>query len=109
MRISANPGHALTYTKGDEAKNLAEKPILPTPQEVAILRRCAAGYIKVTLTEDGPQYSYDDGTELPLRTPRGDRHGTKQFKRLVANGWLIPDADSLLPDGPPQIYRARKP
>jgi hypothetical protein len=109
MRITNNPGHALTYTRGSKAKNRPEKPILPTPLEVAILRRCAAGYIKVTLTEKGSQYSYDDGTELPLRTPRGDRHGTKHFQRLVSNGWLIPDADSLLPGGPPQVYRARKP
>jgi hypothetical protein len=74
-----------------------------------MLRRVARGYVKLTFTEDGPQYAYDDGTPLPLRTSRADPDGTRQFQRMVENKWLIGDKDSLFEDGTPQIYRARKP
>ena len=96
-----NPGHALTFTKGNEQKNIPRKPILPTPEEVAILRRIAQGYAKLTFTKDGPQYAYDDGT--PIRASR------RRFNRMVENRWLVGDKDSLFADGTPQIYRARKP
>jgi hypothetical protein len=104
-----NPGHALTFTKGNEKKNIPRKPILPTPEEVAMLRRIARGYAKLTFTEKGPQYAYDDGTPLPLRRPKRDPHGKLHFDRMVENRWLVGDKDSLMEDGTPQIYRARKP
>ncbi len=91
-----NPGHATTFTK-----DKPRKPILPTRTEMVILRRIARSYAKLTLTEDGPQYAYADGTLISMSPGR--------FRRMVANHWLIGDKDSLLPDGSPQVYRARKP
>lgn len=108
--LRINPGHALTATKGNAQRGIPRRPILPTAQETAILRRVAAGYCTVTFIDGRPHYGYEDGTPLPLRRPRSDPDGENQFRRMVANGWLIPDqGDSLFPDGPPQIYRARRP
>jgi hypothetical protein len=110
----ANRGHALRYTKGDDNKNIEPKPVLPTPQDVAIIRRASAGYIVVTMQDGSPTYSYEDGSRVTLRSSKvgtsyddGERH----FNKMVAEGWLIPDkGDALFPDDPqPQIYQARKP
>jgi hypothetical protein len=107
-------GHALRYTNGNERKNITPKPILPTKEEVAILRRCAAGYIVVTMVDGSPQYNYEDGISVTLlHSRRGGTHdnGEKHFARLVNERWLVGDKkDCLFPDDPqPQIYRARKP
>lgn len=108
-------GHALRYTKENKRKKIAPKPILPTIEEVAILRRCAAGYIVVTMIDGSRHYNYEDGTPVTLLNSRigagtydnGERH----FARLVDERWLVGDKnDSLFADDPrPQIYRARKP
>jgi len=103
------PGHPLTFTKGDRRKGIAPKPILPKPEEVAMLRRVAAGYATLTYSEHGPQYAYDDGTPMPLRRSHKDPNGEQAFQRLVANGWLIPESDGLFAGTPAQTYRARKP
>lgn len=105
-----NSGHALRYTAGNAQKGIPARPVLPTSQDVAILRRAALGYIVVTMIEGDPQYNYDDGSPVTLRPSRGD-DGKAHFAKLVAEGWLVPDkGDSLFPDDPnPQIYRARKP
>lgn len=106
----SNPGNALSFTKGDRRKGVAPKPILPTPHEVTMLRRVALGYAKVTFTDKGPQYAYDCGTPLPLRASPKDPNGSRQFQRMVSNGWLIPDkGDSLWDGAAPQVYRARRP
>jgi hypothetical protein len=82
---------------------------LPTPQEVRMLRRIGQGYVKLTFTAEGKQYTYDDGTPLPLNKSPEDPDGTMQFNKLLATGWLIPDKqDTLLENVPPQIYRTRK-
>lgn len=108
-------GHALRYTKGDKRRGIPPKPVLPTKEDVAILRRCAVGYIVVTMIDGSPQYNYDDGTTVTLinrkiGVGRYD-NGEKHFARLVKERWLIGDKnDCLFPDDPqPQIYRARKP
>lgn len=106
----SNPGHAMTFTKGDDGKGIPKKPILPTPQEVAMLRRIAMGYAVLTFTDDGPHYAYNDGAALPLRRSPKDPDGKGQFERMVSNGWLIPDKkDSLFEDASAQVYRVRKP
>jgi hypothetical protein len=100
-----NAGHAIRYTEGNDRKGIKPKPVLPTPQDVAILRRAAAGYIIVTMQHGWPSYTYEDGSPVTLHG-----NGQKHFVKLVAEGWLIPDkGDALFPDDPqPQIYRARK-
>ena len=105
----SHPGHPRTYTKGNRLKGISPKPILPTPDEVAMLRRIARGYARTTNTGGGPQYHYDDGTPMPLRKGKLDPYGTKAFKRLVHNGWLIPQGDALIPGTLSQTYKARKP
>lgn len=107
VKLVENPGHAKTFTKGNPKLGRPEKPILPSKEEVAILRRASLGFIKLTLTEDGPSYSYEDGSKITFRSDQA-KNIARQFERMVSNGWLIPDrGDSLLGDGPPQIYRAR--
>ena len=103
-------GHPLRYTRGNVKKNVPPKPVLPTPQDVAILRRAALGYIIVTHIDGKPQYNYEDGTPVTLRESHHD-NGQRHFNKLVAEKWLGGDSgDSLFPDDPqPQIYRARKP
>lgn len=105
-----NPGHALRYTKGNDRKNIPPKPVLPSKDDMPILRRAAAGYIVVTMVDGAPRYAYDDGSLVTLRGLRGKDFGRRHFQRLVKEGWLVADrGDSLLPDDPnPQIYRARK-
>ncbi|MBO0738761.1 MAG: hypothetical protein J2P48_19690 [Alphaproteobacteria bacterium] len=105
----ANPGHALKTTKGNEARGIAPKPILPTPHETAMLRRVAAGYCIVTYVEGEPHYAYENGEPMSLRKTHSDPTGSRQFHRLVDQGWLIPDrGDTLFDDTPAQIYRARR-
>jgi len=100
-------GHPLRRTKGNEEKGIRPKPVLPSAKDMAILRRAAQGYIFATQTEDGPEFRYDDGAMVSLRD---GAKGGRQFARMIAEGWLIPDKhDSLLDNGPPQLYRARKP
>ena len=108
-------GHALRYTKGNESRNIKPRAVLPTTEDVAILRRCAAGYIIVTMIDGKPQYTYEDGSPVTLRplkrrTAISHDDGERNFARLVREGWLIGDkGDCLFQDNPqPQIYRARK-
>jgi hypothetical protein len=109
VKLAENPGHATTFTRGNELIGRPERPILPSKEEVAILRRASLGFIKATMIEGSPSYSYEDGTKITFRSD--ERHKIqRQFSRMVSNGWLIPDKhDSLFPDGPAQIYRARQP
>jgi hypothetical protein len=109
VKLAENPGHAVTFTPGNQRLGKPEKPILPSVEEVAILRRASLGFIIVTLTETGKIYAYEDGSPVTFRS--GDQvRSERQFARMVANGWLMPDrGDSLFDGGPPQIYRARKP
>jgi hypothetical protein len=109
VKLAENPGHALTFTPGNAIIGRPEKPILPSVEEVAILRRASLGFIIVTLTETGRVYTYEDGNLVTFRSSAPAK-SERQFARMVANGWLIPDRrDSLFAGGPPQIYRARKP
>lgn len=108
-----NPGHALRFTQGNPAKELFPKPVLPTKEQTAILRRAAAGYIFVTNGERGTQYRYNDGTTVTLRRskigPGKYDEGERDFGRMVKEGWLVPDkGDTLFEDSPAQIYRTRK-
>jgi hypothetical protein len=62
--------------------------------------------IMVTLVDGVPHYTYEDGSPVSLRE-KGDS-GARHFKKLVAEGWLVPEkGDSLLEGGPPQRYRTR--
>jgi hypothetical protein len=107
-KLASNPGHALTFTPGNSALGKPEKPILPSKEEVAILRRATLGFIKVTMIDGRPTYAYEDGSRISFRKPDDERSVNSQFHRMVANGWLIPDkGDSLFGDAP-QIYRARR-
>jgi hypothetical protein len=108
VKLTENRGHALTFTPGNRNLGKPKKPILPSVEEVAILRRASLGFIIVTLTETGQIYTYEDGSWVTFRS--GDqRKVERQFARMVANGWLVPDRhDTLFDGGPPQIYRARK-
>jgi len=92
-----------------DERNLGYKQVpLPTPRVTTILRRVAAGYISVTLTEGGPEYRYDDGSLV--HGEKGKPLGERAFRTMVREGWLLPvDGGSFLEDGPPQQYRARRP
>ena len=82
------------------------KPVLPTPADMAILRRAARGFVMVTIIDGAPRYSYEDGTPVSLREKNDS--GARHFKKLVAEGWLVPEeGDALFEGGPPQRYRAR--
>jgi hypothetical protein len=107
-KLAENPGHALTFTKGNERIGNPEKPILPSKEEVAILRRAALGFIKATMIDGSPAYSYEDGRKITFRSDE-QRKIQRQFSHMVKNGWLIPDhKDSLFEGGTPQVYRARQ-
>lgn len=86
---------------------------LPSAHVTAVLRRVAGGSISVTLGEDergNPRtwFCYDDGTVV--RDHKRRELSEQAFNRMVREGWLIPvEGGSLLEDGPPQQYRARKP
>jgi hypothetical protein len=106
-KLSSNPGHATTFTRGNELIGRPERPILPSKEEVAILRRTSRGFIKATMIDGSPTYSYEDGSKITFNSDK-DHKIQRQFHRMVANGWLIPDkGDSLFGDAP-QIYRARR-
>ena len=93
-----------------EAEKEAGYKLAPLPSDhvTAILRRVARGTINVTLTEEGPEYRYDDGTLVTSR--KGAPLGASAFGRMVREGWLLPvEGGSFLVDGPPQQYRARTP
>jgi hypothetical protein len=115
MAQPRHPGHPLRYTKGDEARHIPQRPVLPAAEDVAIMRRATLGYIIVTMINGQRRFSYEDGSPVSLRpskiAPRKWDYGELHFDRMVKEGWLVPDpGDSLLPDHPqPQIYRARKP
>lgn len=103
-----NPGHAVTFTKGNERMGITRKPILPTPEDVAILRRAAAGFVLVSIIDGKMRVSYEDGT--PVSPRWRDPSGARMLQKMVSNGWLIPDKNDTLFDVPlAQIYRARKP
>ncbi len=79
----------------------------PTPQQTAVLRRVAAGFLLRTQTAGGTMFSYDDGTKLPIMT-KGGLRDTAAVEGMIEYGWLIPLPDeSLIEGGPPQRYRAR--
>lgn len=89
---------------------MPQKIKIPRPNEadMPILRRAAAGYIIVTMVDGRPRYNYADGVPVSLRN-RGDG-GQAHFQRLVINGWLVPDKDTLFIDAPnAQVYRALRP
>ncbi len=81
---------------------------LPSDRLTAVLRRVANGTINITLTEEGPEYRYDDGTLV--MGVKGRVLDSRTFRRMVAEGWLLPvKGGTFLEDGPPQQYRARRP
>jgi hypothetical protein len=84
---------------------------MPSPHEVAILRRAARGYVQVTMREGtNPLYSYDDGVVINSGKRDGSELGAGAFNRMVKQGWLIPiKGESLLGDeGPAQRYTAQR-
>jgi hypothetical protein len=101
-----NPGHALRFTKGNPARGIDRKPVLPSAQDTAILRRTSLGFIMMTMVDGEPRYTYEDGTEVGLNRTTRDRSGQRHFDRLTKERWLLPDkGDSLFEGGPAQIYR----
>ena len=46
-----NAGHPLRYTKGNKQLGRQRRPVLRTKEDVAILRRAAAGFVLVTMIE----------------------------------------------------------
>jgi hypothetical protein len=108
VKLASNPGHALTFTPGNQATGKPEKPILPSKEEVAILRRTSLGFIKVTMIDGKPTYSYEDGSPISFRNQHNGRGVDRQFHRMAANGWLIPDKGDSLFGEAPQVYRARQ-
>jgi hypothetical protein len=109
VKLAENPGHATTFTRGNANIGRPAKPILPSKEEVAILRRASQGFIKATMIDGSPSYSYEDGSKITFRSD--EQHKIqRQFSRMVENRWLLPDQkDSLFEGGTPQVYRARRP
>jgi len=103
-----HPGHPLRYTKGNEELDRKRKAVLPTPHEVAIMRRAAGGFIIVTMVDGSPRYSYEDGSPVGFIESTKENHpGQRQFSRMVNEGWLVGDRGDSLFEDQPQIYRAR--
>jgi hypothetical protein len=102
----------MPLTKAERELGYRENPRPPGWAE-PILRRIAGGYLMMTLDEDGAFATYADGKEIWMPTTRNGERRTVQMdldtvKAWVKRGWLIPiEGESLLPDGPPQRYRAR--
>jgi hypothetical protein len=91
----------------DERKQGYRMAPLPSAYMTAILRRVAGGSVNVTMTQDGPEYHYDDGALI--REEKGRPLSQRTFNTMVREGWLLPvEGGSFLKDGPPQQYRARK-
>ncbi len=81
----------------------------PTPLQVAILRRIAAGFLLRTHTDKGACFTYDDGSALSSMT-KGALREREAIEAMVRRGLLIPIEDETLIEGvPPQRYRARTP
>ncbi len=60
-----------------------------------LVRRCTRYYVIVTQTENGPRYTWDDGTRL----------STRRFTKLLVNGRLkASEGDNLFSDTPPQVF-----
>ncbi len=81
----------------------------PTPQQTAVLRRVARGFLLVTYTEKGPIFTYEDGSRMTSLNKKGDN--SRIVAHMIAEGWLIPVGKEVLPFAgepmPPQRYRAR--
>jgi hypothetical protein len=100
--IPGKASHPNRYTQGNPDLGIQPKPILPTEDQVAVLRRCHSGFIIATMIDGNPNYSYDDGSQISL--------SKKQIQKMIKEGWLVPDpTDSLFLNGPAQVFRARKP
>lgn len=79
-----------------------KKPRRPTERDMPVLRRAAAGAIICTHTEDGPQYTYEDGSYISANA--------KAIERMIQQRWLVPDGkDTLFHGDRAQRYTARKP
>lgn len=82
--------------------------VLPTPHEVAILRRLAGPgqFLMVTFRKDeDPLYTYENGQEIHSST--GNPLTPQGFKRLCQ--WLDPvEGEALFDDVAPQRWRARR-
>lgn len=98
------PGNALAYTKGNEYRGVKPKPILPTLEQTAVLRRAARGHIICTLIEGEktPVFSYEDGTPITI--------SDESVLKMIRQRWLVPDKSTrLFGNGFAQRYDARKP
>jgi hypothetical protein len=100
-RIPASPWISDDKNQQNREGNNAQKPKLarPTEADMPILRRAAAGYIVVTMVDGKPRYNYADGAYVSLQRHRNDG-AHAHFTRLVSNGWLVPDKDTLFKDAP---------
>jgi hypothetical protein len=78
------------------------RPRLPTPQQVAVLRKIAGGWLDVTMQGGKPCCTYADGT-APSRA--------FDLARFVRAGWVIPaeDCRPLFGEIWAQRYVARRP
>ena len=88
----------------------------PSPREVSILRRIAAGYLLFTQSvPDGKsgRFAYDDGSPITVEEIRRGTRSTvpmddKHFHRFTTNGWLLPvEGEVLFEDCLAQRWRAR--
>ena len=104
-----NAGHALRFTKGNKQLGRQRRPVLPTKDDVAILRRAASGFVLVTMIEGKRRYTYEDGAPVTLRCTTKDLNGEHHFQRLVNEGWLVPEKGGGLFGDEPQKYFARRP
>ena len=88
----------------------------PSPEQVAVLRRVASGYLTVTRGTDekgrpSVEYTYDDGAQMTLLGKIGADQ-ERAVTWMVACGWLISIPNEALPliegeAGQPQRYRVR--
>jgi DNA (cytosine-5)-methyltransferase 1 len=103
MAAPRHPGHPLRYTRGDEARRIPQRPVLPAAEDVAIMRRAALGHIIVTMINGRRRFSYEDGSPVSLRpskiSPRKWDYGELHFDRMVTEGWLVPDPGGTLFSG----------
>jgi hypothetical protein len=77
-----------------------KKPKLPTEHQTRILRRIAASGCMMLTHEAGHKDRYTDAAGVTVADPIA--------KRMIENGWLIPDRDSMF-DLTPQTWRVRTP
>lgn len=69
---------------------------LPTPQQVAVLRRVASHKLVAQFRDGRKEYAYGDG--LPVKR--------QDAERLIARGWVRPESPGLFRDEDAQTYTA---